>query len=754
MRGFILFPSKSKSKLMMRPSLQRIAWILGLFALLGPFPSGVSSQEKKLRVETMVSAGEVEPGDELTVRISVQGHSEIVNPALPVDLVFLIDRSWPVDEEKINMLRGILLRLIQLAERAGGQLSSRGIRIGLVALSSQGDLAIPPTNQLDALRALSEEMLLPGPEESSRLLEAMRRAQGFLVASPISQRAIVIFSEGILGPMPETQWMELWYSLFREAQTAGIRYYGIGWGSQAPASLLFSMAENSGGNYYHPANVTQLEAVIDDLFAHAAYHMAASQIILREEIDLSNFEIIPNSFEFSDGLLIPLPPELSRFARTGEIVIPLGQLPVNKPRVIGFRLRVKECLPPDHPQESIEIEPSRPGSGVSYQYGPLIDRAAIPPSPIRCYKPSGLFFWKDYDDAREELVITLRSTYRRSGMVDTTIRNIRVYEYPSLHYQYVPGSAIPALEKTIPGPKADLLHWFIPQLSPQEKVELRFKTQLSAYRPRDSNPLRLSAERRVEGCEPWAEYIAPGKTLQKILLPQKYRTISDLPFLPEGRPDLYIAPPMDEEKYLGRVPEEIDLSHIRIPPDGLTALWPFPQNILLGQESPDIWIDSEKNGFVDRWEPEADPAVVSQIKARIHHVIVNPITGAFQGIEGQGDLFHRKQKNRIYVRIHNTGEGRSPRLAQGLKLSMFNWQTREWDLVRTLDLPEVPPHSSLSPILFVELPSDSLKDAWLQPFGGSGKGAWTALLQISLIPSPHEAHTSNNTSTEKFFVVD
>lgn len=582
----------------------------------------------------------------------------------------------------------------------------------------------------------------------------MKKAHGLLASSSSAHRTVILLSEAILTSTPEAQWVDAWVSLLREAQSAGIRYYAIGLGSGSPSGLLYSMAENTGGNYYHPASFHHLEAVVSDVFAHAAYHLVASQVILREQVDLSNFEIVPDSFEFSEGMLMPSVGELASLMRTGEIIVPLGQLPSNKQRVFGFRLRVKQCLPPEHPQGSATIGPSRPTSMISYRYGPTTYQEKLPAGAIRCFKLSGLFFRKDYDEQKDEVVITLQSTYRPSAMIDNTIRSIRIYDYPSFHYQYVVGSAHPSLEKFIPGAKADLLHWFFPRLSPQERMELRFKVNLAAYRPRDANPLRLGAERRPEGSESWAEFILPDKNAQKILLPQKYRYVADLPVIPEGRPDLHITPPLDEDKFYNRVPEEIDLSHITIPPEGLAALWPFPQNPFAGQETPDVWIDSEKNGFVTRWEPATDPEVVNQMKMRMQNVILNPSSGVFQGIEGQGDLFHRKQKNRIFIRVHNGGESPSPRMENGLKLSIFNYGTKDWEVLRALDLPEMPPDPSASRILFVELPSDTLKDAWLQPFGGPGKGAWTALLKVFLTPSPNEAHINNNTATEKIFVVD
>lgn len=724
--------------------------VLALSFLLAP----AFAQEKKIKVETSVTVDEVEPGDEFTMRIMVQGYSEIVNQPLPLDLVLVIALGSPMDEERMRMLRGAAVRLIQLAEREGARGSPAAIRIGLISLSSPAEWMAAPSNHYEALKTSVERIPPPAPMEASSLLDGMRRAQGFLSSSPNPYRAVVLLSESGLNLAADPKGVETWFSLLRESQEAAIRYYTVELEGGAPSGLLYAMADNTGGNYYHLASVHHLEAAVSDIFAHAAYHRAASHVVLRKQVNLSGFEIIPDSFEFSEGMLLPPVVDLNTFIRTGEIILPMGQLSSNKQRVFGFRLRVKECLSLEHPLESITMEPSRPTSLVSYRYGSGNHQEAIPTPALRCFKLSGLYFRKDYDEERGEIALTLQSTYRRSAGIDNVVRNIRIYEYPSYHYQYIPGSALPPVERFIPGPHSDLLYWHVPQLAPQEKLELRYRVVLTAYRPRDANPLRLGAERRPEGCEPWAEFVLPDKQIQKVLLPQKFRYVPQLPFIPEKRPDLYITPPMDEEKFYSRIPEEIDLSHIPIPPEGLAALWPFPQNPFPGRGTPDLWIDSEKNGFVTRWTPETDPEVIAHIKTHIQNVILAPSGTAFRGIEGQGDLFHRKQKNRVYIRIYNVGEGRSPRIADGLTLSIFNFKGNDWEILRSVDLPEMPPGPSASQILSIELPPDILKDAWLQPFGGPGKGAWTALLKVSLTPSSNEMHTNNNTATEKIFVVN
>jgi hypothetical protein len=430
----------------------------------------------------------------------------------------------------------------------------------------------------------------------------------------------------------------------------------------------------------------------------------------------------------------------------------LGQIPLTKKRTLGYRLRAKECLPPEHPQDSILLSPSLPSSVVVFSFGQEVNQEPILSQAIRCFKLSNLFFREDFDARKEEITLVLQSNYRSSAMIDNTVRDIRIYEFPSYQHQYEMGSAYPPVERFIPGPQTDLLYWSIPKLAPQEKVELRFNVGISAYRPRDTNPLRLSAERRPEGVESWAEFVLPDNKPQKILLPQRYRYAADLENVPEGRPDLFITPPLDGDELLSRVPEEIDVSHVVIPPEGLAALWPFPQNVFAGQETPDIWVDSEKNGFVTRWEPAADRDVVAHIKANIHGALQDPTTGSFRGIQGQGDLFHRQHKNRIYIRIQNVGEGKSEPIKNGVKLTAFNYQTNEWELLQAADLPGLDAGPAYSKTIYVELPANALKETCLKPF--SGKDIWTTILKVALAANPTEKHINNNTATEKIFVVN
>lgn len=136
-----------------------------LMIIMGFLSSSGWAQEKKVKVETSVTASEVEPGDEFTLRITVHGHSEIVNQALPLDMLFVVDLSSPLDEAKMRAIQGAVLRLIQLAERDGGRMAPGSIRIGLISLSSQAEIAAAPSNDFETLKASAEEIPLPVPGE-------------------------------------------------------------------------------------------------------------------------------------------------------------------------------------------------------------------------------------------------------------------------------------------------------------------------------------------------------------------------------------------------------------------------------------------------------------------------------------------------------------------------------------------------------------------------------------------------------------
>ncbi|MCX5909420.1 MAG: VWA domain-containing protein [Deltaproteobacteria bacterium] len=716
------------------------------------FNAPALGQGTKIKVEKNITASEVEPGDEFNVTVTLHGYSEQLPQVLPLDAVLIFEKPLSLEDEKIQGTRKAAQRFIHLAEKEWEKGIPGAIRIGLVSFASQGEIVSPLNDDYENLQNSAASLSSLPAAEGVQMAEGMRKAQELLSSSAATIRAVVLLSASPTSFADERA-LERLENVLRDAQMEGIRYYTVSLGRDATPELLYMIADCTGGNHYQVADSNSLEAVYSDIFAHAAHTVTASQVVLKEQVDLFNFEIVPNSWGFSEGMLMPSSLQLLRFGQTGEITIPLGQIPLTKKRTFAYRLRARECLPPERPQESILIWPGLPSSEVSFRYSQEMYQNPIASPAMRCFKLSSLYCRKDFDEMKGEVVLTLQSNYRPSAMIDNSVRDLRIYEFPSYQYQYEVGSAYPPVERFIPGLQTDLLYWSIPKLLPQEKVELRFKVGLCAYQPRDSNLLRLNAERKPEGIEGWAEFTLPGNKPQKILLPQKYRYMPALEIVPGGRPDLFITPPLDWEKFFGRVPEEIDVRHVVIPPEGLAALWPFPQNVFAGQETPDIWVDSEKNGFVTFWEPAIDRQVVAHIKAHMQNVIEDSAAGSFQGIQGQGDLFHRQQKNRIYIRIHNVGEGKSQPLKDGLKLSAFNFKTNEWELLQAADLPALDAGLSSSRTMYIELPGGVLKEGCLKPWG-SAQNVWTAILRVSLTPSPSEKHTNNNTATEKIFVVD
>ncbi len=754
---FFSFPTLDKGRRMILGAASFLKWkkkiLLALVSMVGVmtlFASTALGQSGKIRVEQAISAAEVEPGGEFDVKITVHGYSEQTREVLPFDAVLIIDQSSSMDETKMYSALAAAQTFIELAENAGQKGSGVTIKIGLVTYGRQGRVISSLMDNYDELLTALANIPSPLSNEQPGVAEGMKRAQELLRASPNALRIAVLFSGGKVVFGQNAPAGDPYERLLEEAQTLGIRYYTVGLGTEPSSELLAMISDNTGGSHYPVTNPNYLDGIYKEIFDDAAHRLIASRVVLRERVNLASFEIIPDSLEFSEGILIPTMTELSRFIQRGEITLPLGQLPSNKSRTFAFRVRTRECLPSENPQDSVLLLPSHSSSGVSFILGQVRGQEPIPEQAVRCFKLSGLFWRKEFDEAKGEVVILLQSTYRPDPSGENIVRDVRIYEYPSFHYQYEIGTANPPVDKLLPGPQTDLLYWKFPRVLPQEKKEIRFKVSLSAYRPRDTNPLRLQAEKNSEGVESWAEFNLPGSGDQKIVLPPKYRFVPNLEELPAGRPDLYITPPLDWEEFFEKVPEEIDLSHLAIPPEGLSALWPFPQEVFPGQQTPDIWIDSEKNGFVTRWEPPMDPQVVTHIQEHLQNALLDPKTGAFRGVRGQGDLFHRSKKNRIYIRFRNTGSADSPPIVKGLKLSAFNYTTNDWEILKVNDLPAVA--ASASKTVFFELPPEGLKEPLLKPYGSSGKNVWTAILKVSLAPSPNERHTNNNTSPEKIFV--
>ena len=723
-----------------------------------PETGGGVQVDKSYKDQYGQTVTDVQPGDELTVDVIVRGFSENRDQVTPFDAILLIDRSPSMWGSKIDNAKEAAKAFVRLARQESPS-GTGSIRIGVVTFADEAEVVSPLstdyTQLLDDIDGISTPWF-----DSTNFRAGMGKSQELLYTSSRTVRIILLLTDGRPTPDTDAQSQYIYGTLLPDAIEAGLRYYTIGVGSNPDSGLLLLISDSTGGKYESVADPEDLTGIFEQIFQHAAHTVIASRMELMERVNTADVQIVPGSWQFSEGILLPADSLLAAFAESGAIILKLGDLPTGRTRTFSFRVRPRDCLTPDDERESVLITPNT-DTKVTFVYGQVPGEVRAFQPTLNCHKPPGLVIRKDYNAATSEVILTAESKYLPSAAVDNTIRNIQVYEFPSPQYQYRVGSAVPPVTRFIPSFYMDLLYWRIPTLAPQEQRELRFTVDLVAWTPHDMNPLRLNALSKdiVAG---WATYIRPGGEKTNVTLPQRLVYVSTMDLLPEGRPDLYITPALDVGEFQEGVPEErpLDAELLSEHTGTLPADWlRLAYELFQGKESPDVWIDTDTNGFVNQWQPRDSPEVIAGIRRHITYATFDAMDGYFSAVHGQGDLWHRESKNRVYIRMENLGVAASRPIPGGLVLEAFDYDNGRWDLLQQIELPEVGVLANAQQLVYIELPANTLQPRHLQAVRGAEllPPNWdnlrTAELRISLGWSPTERHTNNNWSSEKLIVM-
>jgi uncharacterized protein YegL len=715
-----------------------------------------------LTVDKNTSLNEVQVGDEYSVQITVHGFNRQVFQTVPFDAVLLLDKSGTMHGAPFQSAKDAAVAFVQLAQSSGANINIAVATFG-EGSSVINNLSTNYTTIINNINNLSD-----ADDEETNIERAMGTANNILHSGLCAVRVAILLTDGRPEPDENAQVLVINNTHIPEAQLNAFRYYTIGLGQNIDYALLAWIASSTNGDFNIAESSPDDDGVLDsslatiytNLFSTVAHTVVAGQIVLQERVDTSALEIIPDSFEIDNDLPMPSTEDLDFFYSTGEIDIPMGELRSNRLHTIAFMVRNKSCLPVDSPEEFTIIQPNLNTSNVSYLLGSVPTTLPLPPIELTCWKDPDLDIRKLYDSNTNTVTLRLESRFVATTGVDKNIYDISIYEYPSIQYQYIDGSAVPAPDAFIPGPATDLLHWHIDVLHPQEVREFNFRVEQRAYVPRDVNPLHLNAVKDPDGAFSSISYTPAGGARKHVGLPQLYITAYMLDNVLAGRPNLYIdqAFNLEELATLGLTPYDPATdpnmpsggpAAFAISADGMTfySNWPPLGNFLKRWESQHIWVDSlTGNGFVSDWSRDNAP----HIQSHIDHVKVDPLlTNIWKFIEGQGDLFNQNDVNRIYVQIVNNGQGTSTAITDGIALFIKNYNTNAWDLIQSEDLPAITSRDRI----FFELPSGTLQDDHLQQFGPATWNVWTAEFRVEVSVNPNERHTNNNISSERIFVI-
>jgi len=705
-----------------------------------------------LSADKAASLSDVQIGDEFNIQITVHGFDDRVPEFIPFDAVLLIDKSGSMSGDPFHRAKNAALRFVELAENSGADIRIAVVTFGENAQIINNLLNVADPNYYNTIIS-NIEALPDASDDETHIDDAMETANNILTNGTSATRIAILLTDGRPEPNEAAQVNEITDTHITEAQLKSFRYYTIGIGNYIDVALLQLIATNTNGDFELATTAEQLNNIYENLFDEIVHTIVTGQIILEEKVNTDYLEIIPGTLEVDEALPMPNTSDLNNFYSTGEINIPMGELRSNQLHTIYFRVRTKSCLPVDSPEDFTTIPANRSNSQVTYVIGTVPSAYLLPAVELKCWKDPGLYIKKDFQVSTKTVTLTLKNSYLPMTGEDMTIRDISIHEVPSIHYQYKVNTASPELDAFIPGGITDLLYWHIDGLQPQEERSFSFEVEQRAYTPRDSNPLRVDADKEPDNADATVHYVLPGGIKRNKKLPQKQVTAYLLDYIPDGRPDLGIAPPLSgTELYtLGLGPYD-PASDPNMPSDGPAAgsNWPQLDNFLMRWDSEHIYVDSRAdNGYVQDWSRDE----AAHVQSHIHHVTVDALHPEYWShIEGQGDLFYRSDENRIYVKIFNAGLGTANPIDDGISLYIKNYVTDAWDLLATNNIPAIPSHGD--ELIYFQLPASILIDDHLQQFGPATWNVWISEFRVEITVNPNEKHTNNNISYEKIFVVD
>ncbi|MCK4783426.1 MAG: VWA domain-containing protein [Desulfobacteraceae bacterium] len=719
---------------------------------------------------------DVQAGDEFRVHIIVQGYDQYFAQVIPFDAVLIIDTSGSMDGDKIENAKAAAISFVT---RAGVEMASNppigggSIRIGVVTFDKEARIVSLITDNY--VQLVIDISMIDIENGCTDIAAGMELAQTMLYSSSSGVRIAILLTDGCPNPAessphptPQAQEEYIHEVLLQDAIDAGIDYFCAGIMSPCSA-LLRLIAETMAGYYDELTNPDQIPQFFDDIFEFVAHYAIARQVVLEEQVNTNAVEIKPNSWQFSEGIVIPSSNQLSNFIQSGFISLNLGNMPTGRTRTFSFTVTTKNCLTPDAEEDFVPIYPNL-SSKVTFYFGQVPSDFEVVQETINCHKPPGLVIKKEYDIDTEEVVISIENMYLMTSFVDNTIREVNIYEYLSEIFQYKKDSAttlqptlIPGIYPTlIPGEYIDFLYWRIPEIAPEECLEIRFQLESRAFLPRDNYELPINYMPKGIETYSYCTYQLPSGEYEKSIINQDYIYAPMLENLPDGRPNLYLEPYFSHIEFIFPVIvwtlEEIPEVYIDELPDSWPWLdcpqfhWPrYSDHLFHIWESSDVWIDTEVNGFVSEWQPHRDASVIADIQEHIDYAEFEPMYGWFSEVRGQGDLWHLNSKNNICIRINNVGTDNST--GGSLDLKVFSYSIYDWEIVETIQLPTIEPDSSK--IITVKLPRDVLQPEHLlelEPFYGD-IDIWTAMVMAQLNTANNEKYTNNNVTVEKFVVV-
>lgn len=634
------------------------------------------SVASNLEVERYINPSSIVAGEWANVEIIVQGFEVLLEEPVPFDGVLIIDQSRSMDGSDPHDKR-----LAAAKTFLGG--AGAETRVAIVTISDEGRMVQSLTSNRQTL--INKINGLDGREGgATNIRDAMIKAQEELISNGIEirKKVIVLLTDGYPTPDTDDQENAILDEILPEANHYDIRYYTVGLGDWADRVLLELIADRTGG-FYSPTTPEGLADIYVYIGDEAARRVCPRQVVVKERVN-PQLTVRQGSLSWQPDLYTISEAQQDDFYNTGRINVEMGELGPNEHRSLTFDVGAL-CLHPDSEQDRVEIPVGRNGAKIEYTLGNVTGEVQIPQRILECLKPGEIEIRKGFDPATSICTLAVKSKYLDLPDRDNTIRNIRIFEAPSLYFQPLIRSIRPAPIHVFPSARVDYIYWSIPRLEPGAEWFAVFELIPRACSPMHENPFQINETKELGPAPGWFSYISPDGMLKREELPQE---MVDLVYIEEcdGRPDLFITPAvtLHEFNYKPINPREY------VPPE---------------YESEAIWIDSEVNGFVQDWTD------LDHVQASLHGTY---ITYPQQiKVKGQGDPFPLGRRNVVYALVYNKGLQSSP--PTQAMLFAHNWIMRSWDLVAEISIPPIQAWGEV--LIKFELPQMTLKNWYLFPYG-------------------------------------
>lgn len=285
--------------------------------------------DEAVRLEKSIHPSSVQPGEEVTITITLHAVSSICGPEVvgkPLDVVLVIDHSGSM-EDFVSTLLGMQSKLVNAKEAAKAfvdEMNMTNDRVALVQFDDYASLLQSLSHDPIAVKSSIEGITGGG---GTSIDAGLRMAHEELASNGRIDAALVtiILSDGLSDLTSAV-------NEAKSAQADGIRIISVGIGSDVDQNLMRQIA-SSPADYHFSPDTSDLQEIYVAIAQQIREFATATNIQIDHTFDPTKIEVIPDSI--SDGGIL-----------TGEttqntVYWNLDTLS-EEPRSVSYRARVRQ----------------------------------------------------------------------------------------------------------------------------------------------------------------------------------------------------------------------------------------------------------------------------------------------------------------------------------------------------------------------------------------------------------------------------